>query len=155
MKTDTIKYTIGACFISLLTILFPVHSEAVEWDYQMSIQFSFDTESPDIPEVVGYRLYRDGIQFCEVIQPASQEITCSVDTPGTFDFTMAAVYVNGRQSPQSAPFRFSVTSEDAALVALQVLSGQDPQDIETVGSLAGTPVIEMADIIHSLRQSVQ
>ncbi len=155
MKEKTIKYAIGLCFLSLLTILLPSHSVAVDWAYEVSIQFSFDTEAPDIPEVTGYRLYKDGVEFCEESLPASQVMTCTVDTPGSFDFTLAAVYINGRESPQSAPFRFSVTSEDAALVALQVLSGQDPQDIETLGSVAGAPNIEMADIIHSLRQAAQ
>ena len=154
MKNNAIKYTIGICLLSFLTILSPNYSEALA-PYEVSIQFSFDTESPDIPEVSRYRLYKDGIAFCEESLTESQVLTCTVDTPGTFDFTLAAVYINGRESPRSAPFRFSVTNEDAALVALQVLSGQNPQDVETLGSLTGTPVIEMADIIHSLRQSVQ
>ena len=157
MKNYIMKYTIGVCLISFLTLLIPCHSEAFH-TYDVSIQFSFDTESPDIPDVYGYRLYKDGVEFCaESLEnlPESQVMTCTVDKPGTYDFTLAAVYINGRESPHSAPFRFSVTSEDVALVALQVLSGQNPQDINTLGSLAGTPVIEMADIIHSLKQSVQ
>ena len=157
MKKNILTYVIGLCFLSFLTILTPGQSEAFH-TYEVSIQFSFDTDSPDIPDVYGYRLYKDGVEFCsESLEnlTESQVLTCTVDTPGTFDFTLAAVYLNGRESPHSAPFRFSVTSEDVALVALQVLSGQNPQDIETLGGLAGTPVIEMADIIHSLRQSVQ
>ena len=155
MKKNIIKYAIGVCFLFSLITLIPGNSEALDHIYEISIQFSFDTESPEIPEVSAYRLNKDGIQFCEESLIESQVMTCTVDTPGTFDFTLAAVYLNGRESPHSAPFQFSVTSEDVALVALQVLSGQNPQDIETLGGLAGTPVIEMADIIHSLRQSVQ
>ena len=155
MEKNILKYTIGVCFLSFLTFLIPDHSEAVDWNYQLSIQYSYDTQSGDIPEVSRYRLYKDGIAFCEEDATESQVITCAVDTPGTFDFVLAAVYINGRESPHSVPFRFSVTSEDAALVALQVLSGQNPQNIETLGNLAATPVIEMADIIHSLKQSVQ
>jgi hypothetical protein len=154
MKKNIITYAIGLCFLSFLTILTPGQSEAAH-AYEVSIQFTFDEQAPDIPEVSGYRLYKDGIAFCEESLTASQVMTCTVDAPGTFDFELAAVYINGRESPHSAPFRFSVTSEDVALVALQVLSGQNPQDIETLGSLAGTPVIDMADIIHSLKQSVQ
>ena len=158
MKKNIIKYAIGVCFLFSLITLIPGHSEAFH-TYEVSIQFSFDTESPDLPDVVyGYRLYKDGVELCsESLEnlTETQVLNCTVDTPGTFDFTLAAVYLNGRESPHSAPFQFSVTSEDVALVALQVLSGQNPQDIETLGGLAGTPVIEMADIIHSLRQSVQ
>ncbi len=156
MKKNIIKYAIGGCFFFLLTTLIPGHSKALDHIYQVSIEFSFDTQAPDIPEVTGYQLYKDGIPLlCEESLTEPQVMTCAVDTPGTFNFTLAAVYLNGRESPQSAPFQFSVTSEDVALVALQVLSGQNPQDIETLGSLAGTPVIDMADIIHSLKQSVQ
>ncbi len=152
MKKNILKYTISACVLSFLTILAPGHSEALDLVYEVSIQYSFDPPTG----VSGYRLYKDGIPVNGCVEsPAGSQMTCPVDTPGTFDFTLAAVYVNGRESPQSAPFPFSVTCEGAALVALQVLSGQNPQDIETMGSLAGTPVIEMADIIHSLRQSVQ
>jgi len=143
------------CFLSILTLLIPVHSEALDRVYQVSIEFSFDTQSPEIPEVTGYRLYKDGNPLCDASLEESQIMTCPVDTPGTFDFTLSAIYLNGRESPQSAPFQFSVTSEDVALVALQVLSGQDPQDIETLGTIAGTTAIDMADIIQSLRQSVQ
>ena len=44
---------------------------------------------------------------------------------------------------------------DITLVALQVLSGQNPQDIENLGNVAGKTAVERADIIHLLRQSVQ
>ena len=100
-------------------------------------------------------MYKDGIPICEESLTGSQILTCTVDTPGTFDFTLCAIYLNGRESPPSVPFQFSVTSEGVAIVALQVLSCQNPQNIDDLGNLAGTPTIEMADIIHSLKQSAQ
>ena len=62
-EKNIIKYAIGLCFLSFLTFLIPSHSEAFH-TYEVSIQFSFDTESPDIPDVYGYRLYKDGVEFC-------------------------------------------------------------------------------------------
>ena len=153
MKKNIIKYAIGGCLLCLFTTLMPGHSEAIDLSYEVSIQFSFDS-----PDVETYQLYKNGVLFCSedlVNLPESQVLTCTVDSPGTYDFTLAAVYLNGRESPPSAPFRFTVTCENAALVALQVLSGQNPQDLDPMGNVAGTPVIEMADVIHSLRQSAQ
>jgi hypothetical protein len=155
MEKNIIKYAISGCFLFLLTTLIPGHSKALDHIYEILIEFSFDTQVAGGEEVSGYRLYKDGISLCDDSGAESQVITCAIDTPGTFDFSLSALYTGGGESPQSAPFQFSVTSEDVAIVALQLLSGQNPQDIENVGSLAGTTAVEMADIIHSLRQSVQ
>jgi hypothetical protein len=155
MKKNIIKYAIGGLFLFSLITLIPGHSKALDQIYEVSVEFSFDSQAPGGQEISGYRLYKDGIQLCEEGEADSQVISCAVDTPGTFDFTLSALYMGGGESPQSAPFQFSVTSEDVAIVALQVLSGQNPQDIENLGTLAGTTAVEMADIIHSLRQSVQ
>ena len=103
----------------------------------------------------GYRLYKEGINLCEegVVEP--QMITCMVDTPGTFDFTLSVLYSDDSESPQSAPFEFSVTNQYLAMKGLQVLTGQQATDTEGLGNVAGNTTIGLEDVIQSLRQMAQ
>lgn len=153
MRINNIKYVLGVSVICISAILFPDHSKALDHDYEVSVEFSFDANSVPGKEVSGYRLYKEGINLCEESAVQPQIMSCTVKAPGTFDFTLSVLFSDGSESPQSSPFTFSVTSTDAAIVALQVLSGQNPQDIEDLGNIAGTSTVDMADVIHSLRQS--
>ncbi len=152
MKKLSNTLAIYICFAFMFAVLLPGKAHAVMQVFEIAVEFSFDTGSVSGKEVSGYKLYREGVDVCQVgvIQP--QVMSCMIAGPGTYDFTLAVLFNDDSESPQSAPFQFSVTDEQITIKGLQALTGQQPPDLEGYGDIAGNSTIGLEDIIHSLRQ---
>ena len=76
------------------------HSIHLEWDYD---QYSSSVDS----ELSAYRLYKDGVKTCQFDYPYDFAGDCNfASNNGLFNFTLTAVFEDGTESPQSAPFPF-------------------------------------------------
>ncbi len=138
---------------ALIGISLPTLATAAVREHAVRVDFAFDTAAVSDKSVIAYRLYREGELACESDTPAAQHIDCTlVSDTGVFNFTLAAVYDDGSQSPQSPPFPFTVFDETSPLLGLQVLAGQTPDGISGIGDLSGTTAVELADVIKLLRQ---
>ena len=155
MKKISNTHITCLCFVFMLAVLLPAKAHAVMQVFEIAVEFSFDAGSVTGKEVSGYKLYRAGDDVCQsgVIQP--QVMSCMIPGPGTYDFTLAVLFDDNSESPQSAPFQFSVTDEHITMKGLQALTGQQPLDLEGYGDMAGNPTIGLEDVIHSLRQMAQ
>jgi len=105
-------------FILLLTLCFPAISFGAEY-HTMEIDFSFTADPAR--NLQGYRLFEEGKQVCETTDPSVSKISCAVLTEaGTFNFTLAAYYYDGTQSPPSPPFPVTIVSTRARQISLIV-----------------------------------
>ncbi len=97
-------------FFLLLLIVSPAISYGSEMT-TLQVDFAFDTSQLTNKYLSGFRLYKEGTQVCETYQADATTINCDIPTEvGTFDFSLSATYTDGTESPQSAPFSFTVTS---------------------------------------------
>jgi len=83
----------------------------------LEVEFAFTAPNTAEQQLLGYRLYQQGAKVCETNTPGVSTITCDIPTvAGTFDFTLAAYYSNGTESPHSPSFPFTIgsTSSDPA-----------------------------------------
>jgi PKD repeat protein len=77
----------------------------------LEVEFAFT--APDDPnlQLTGYRLYKETSQVCVTTDPGATALTCELLTEdGTFNFTLAAYYANGTESPHSPSFPFTISS---------------------------------------------
>ena len=80
--------------------------------YNIQVDFSFDTDADPEKQVVGYRLYQEETPVCESDSSDQKFIACLLTSePGTFNFTMSALYSDQSESPQSEPFIFAFTDQ--------------------------------------------
>ena len=146
----------GKCFfIVLLSLLLSAIGNAALAEHEMQIDFSFDTQAMPEKEIAGYRLYKEGNLECQSGPVDPQNISCTIASiTGTFAYTLSAFFTDGYESPQSTPYNFSI-NQSLAIKGLQVLSGQSVSGISDMGSLASGAAVDLADVIHLLRQSAQ
>jgi PKD repeat protein len=93
----------------VLAGLFPLaDAQAMTYQHEIQIDFTFDTTAVTDKTVAGYRLYKDNTQVCDAAAVDPQTFTC-IDSgeTGTYSFTLTAVYSDGSESPHSAPFPFT------------------------------------------------
>lgn len=140
--------------IGVLLLLPDVGNAALE-EYEIVVEFSYDTQAIPGKEVAGYRLYKDDSLLCQTGPVEPQKISCMVDRPGSFSYTLSAIYNDGFESPQSSPAKFTIFDLTLAIQGLQVLTGQLPSEIDGLGQIAGNGTVDLADVIHSLRQMGQ
>ena len=82
------------------------------------VDFAFNSPSSQEKQVIGYRLYMDGSPICETGPVDPQAFSCTAPGfEGTYDFTMTALYDDGTESPQSAPFSFNLGASSQELLA--------------------------------------
>lgn len=125
-------------------------------EYSLHIQFHYNINAVPGKQVVGYNLYRDGEIICNTGLSRSeiQDFECSFQSPGGyFPFTLTALFSDRTESPHSAPFSLMLIDESMAVLGLKVLSGQNPEGADGIGSQSGSSQIDMADIIKILRES--
>jgi len=95
---------------SLLLIIGIPLAHAGQYDIQ--VDFSFDTSSDPGRQVIGYRLYQEETPVCQSDSGEQKFITCLlVSVPGTFNFTLSALYSDQSESPQSEPFSFTFSDQ--------------------------------------------
>ena len=81
----------------------------VDWSYT----------PPSEPAVIGFKLYQEGAFACETHDPTVTAMDCSVTlATATTNFTLTATFNDGTESPQSAPFAFTLTDTTAPLQAV-------------------------------------
>lgn len=77
----------------------------VEWEYT----------APSEPAVTGFRLYRDGAAVCDLPGPDVRRGECEVSA-GTARYTLSAIFAEGSESEQSAPYIYPVGSVRAPML---------------------------------------
>lgn len=143
-----------ALLVAFALLSLPVLAGAAINDHTIQIEFIFDYQAITDKTVTGYRLYKEGELVCETYSPEAQYFDCVVtSSTGVFDFTLTASYDNGTESPHSAPFPLTILDETSPVLALLALTGQSPDGIEGLGAVAGNATVDLADVIHLLRQS--
>ncbi|MCB2217362.1 MAG: PKD domain-containing protein [Desulfobulbaceae bacterium] len=124
-------------FLFLLCLL-PIDSHALPQDYTVQVNFSFDAPSITEKQILAYRLYKNAELACENGPVAPQVLDCSITTePGTYDFTLTALYSDGSQSPHSAPFPFTFANpapELQAVITASTIMGDAPLSVTFDGS---------------------
>lgn len=94
----------------ILTLCISTISFGAEY-HTMEIDFSFTAPENTARQLLGYRLFKEEEQVCETKDPSAAKIACTFLTEdGTFDFTLAAYYSDGTESPPSPPFPFTIVS---------------------------------------------
>ncbi|MCB2218505.1 MAG: hypothetical protein KQH59_20785 [Desulfobulbaceae bacterium] len=142
-----------ALLVAFALLIVPALAGAAIKDHTIQIEFIFDYQAITDKTVTGYRLYKDGDLVCETSSPDAQYFDCVVtSTTGVFDFTLTARYDNGTESPPSTPFPLTIFDETSPVLALLALTGQLPNGIEGLGAVAGNSAVDLADVIHLLRQ---
>ena len=116
------SFVISSLFVFLLLMgLEP--SAAYAGQYDIQVDFAFDSAADPNKQVIGYRLYQEGNPACDSDIYDLQSMTCLItSSAGTFNFTMSAIYDDGNESPQSAPFPFTLAQEDLVIPLVAQLS---------------------------------
>jgi PKD repeat protein len=130
----SIIYIFSLCFV-------PCTSHAVPTDYQIQVNFSFNPPPDYHKQVLAYRLFQDSQFACESIPTETLMLDCTISSePGTYSFTLAALYNDGSLSPHSPPFPFTFANaspELAALITASTTMGVAPLNLSFDGS--GSP----------------
>lgn len=78
-----------------------------------SIHIEWGYTPPSEPAVIGFKLYKEGVQSCQVMSADSSAMNCFVIfTKTQTSFTLTALFSDGTESPHSAPFLFTLPTED-------------------------------------------
>jgi hypothetical protein len=84
------------------------HSIHIEWDYETYL-------APEGLELTAYRLYKEGVEVCQFDYPDDFAGDCEFQSEnGRFNFTLTAVFDDGSESPESAPFPFLLGTDRGA-----------------------------------------
>lgn len=140
-KLSSIIIFILICFLTLSSGI----PTAQAGQYNIQVDFTFDTVGDPSKQVVGYRLYQQGNPVCDSSSYDLQSMTCQITTdPGTFNFTMSALYSDQTESPQSASFPFTVISAPPPVPPIAVISssaamGEAPLMVQFDGSGSSDP----------------
>ncbi len=91
-------------FFLLLLFLIPTISNGAA-THTLNVEFSFTAPTSPTKQLLGYRLYKEGVQICETNAPSASVVTCDLLTEdGTFGFTLTARYSDGSESPHHLRF---------------------------------------------------
>lgn len=94
----------------------------------LAIDFSFDAPVDSTKQLLGYRLYKEGVQVCTANQPSIAKMDCALLTEdGTFNFTLTAYYDDKSESLPSPSYPFVVSSTHSVDFTWQAASGTDNQ----------------------------
>ena len=79
--------------------------------HTLEIEFSFNAPDFSDKHLLGYRLYKEGLQVCEATDYTAASITCDITAEdGTFNFTLTGYYSDNSESPHSPSFPFTIDS---------------------------------------------
>lgn len=133
---------------------------------QLQIDFSFDTGAIPGKQVTGYRLYRDNEFICASAQGQTFSLVCDVSIePGTYDFTLSAVYDDDSESPQSGSFPFTFTGPGDIngdglvdlkdiIIGLQVLVNLSPEAITLQSDINGDGRVGYEEVFYCLNEAL-
>jgi len=90
----------------IAVLLFPIHLRAApSWNRSITVEWSYDT--PSDLSLTGFKLYQEGQPTCEWSVPIARIGTCDVVlTAKITRYTLAALFSDGQESPQSEPYLF-------------------------------------------------
>jgi len=140
-------------FLLLVLLAIPTISISAEM-HTLEVEFSFIVPDDLAQQLLGYRLYQEGVQVCQTDDPSISKIDCEFLTEeGTFDFTLTAYYANGTESPQSPSFPFTITAiadtpsnpssstpePPTAVVSSSTAAGNAPLNVTFDGASSTTP----------------
>ena len=98
--------------VMFLCLVMPFTLRAAEYDIE--IQYSY--VSPDeTMDAVSFKIYAEGTYVCTTTPGTNGDIVaCNATTlrPGPYNWTMTALYADGRESPASAPYAFTLPMPD-------------------------------------------
>jgi hypothetical protein len=87
----------------LLLLAIPAMAEA------QSIHVTWGYTPPFEPAVSGFRLYQEGQPVCMIASAQAQEMDCKVTlVKKVTTYTLTAMFVDGTESPHSAPYAFDM-----------------------------------------------
>lgn len=158
--------TAGICFFAAAI------AQAQQDEHTLQIGFSFDTQAIPDRQVTGYRIYKEDILLCESGPVEPQIITCSfISNPGTYAFTLSAIYDIGVESPPSAPFTLAIgqvanvqpgdINADGlidvkdVILGLQVLVNAGSSSSAIDADVNGDQKIGWEEILYSIRRTSQ
>ena len=85
----------------------PIFSYGESSPYDIHVEWSFNDQSIEGKSLVGYNLYKEGIKVCSDDSPEDKKMDCIVvSEPGTYNFTLTALYSDNSESPHSPPYSF-------------------------------------------------
>ena len=95
------------------------HSIHIEWGYT----------PPSDPPLSGFHLYQEGTLACTINNPEATAIDCNMSLEkDTTNFTLTAIFSDGSESPQWAPFPFSIPNDEVVVVNTPPIAATPPSD---------------------------
>ncbi len=93
-----------------LCIFFAGHTTTLGAEIRtIEVDFAFTPPADQADQLLGYKLYKNGVQVCETTDPIASRITCDFSTdPGTFSFTLKAYYADNSESQASPNFLYNI-----------------------------------------------
>jgi len=135
-------------FFLFLLLLIPTMSLAAEM-HTLQVAFSFSAPDSSTSQLLGYRLYKDGVQVCETNDPDASVVTCDFLTDyGTFNFALTAYYSDSTESPFSPLFPFTIDSSTippptpvppTAVLSSSTAAGNAPLNVTFDGRSSSSP----------------
>lgn len=75
----------------------------------IEVQFAFTAPADQAAQLLGYKLYKNGVQICETPDASASSMTCDFSTDaGTYSFALKAYYGDGTESPASPEFLYTI-----------------------------------------------
>jgi len=97
------------CFILLICCLTAVTSAATNIHVATNICVEWVYTPPSEPTIMGYNLYQEGFLACQNQESQATFMDCQVTLiEPTTNFTLTVAFIDGTESPHSAPFAFSI-----------------------------------------------
>jgi len=94
---------------SLLGLFITNNLYAAVHEYEIQVDYSFNTLAVPDKEVIGYRLFKENDEIYYSEPTETQTITCAVlSESGTYNFYLSAVYNDTSESPLSDPFQYTL-----------------------------------------------
>lgn len=91
----------------ILVCCFPSFTMAATTTHTIQAAWSAYT-APSGYTLLGFNLYQDGVQACQTSSPSATSLDCTVSlSTDTANFTLAASFSDGTESPKSEPFTFT------------------------------------------------
>ncbi len=122
-------WIVALLLFALFFISYPMIAGAAE--YQVEIQYTYLSPDQDL-DAAGMRMYAEGTAVCTTPTPTpGTTIGCDASAlrPGPYNWTMTAVYVNGEESPHSAPYAFTLPVPDGVapnIILMRIADEPEP-----------------------------
>jgi hypothetical protein len=107
-------FSFVAPMVFVIIFLMTAHvSMAAEYDIE--IQYSYESND-QTQDAVAFKMYAEGTEVCTttVVPEEDDLVACDASAlrPGPYNWTMTAVFEDGNESPQSAPYAFTLPMPD-------------------------------------------